>query len=109
MKKIYSLFCYSNCYFRSSHLVCYPLKQLAVVKDMGEKTTIDRNVIDKTAGSGLFQIRTIFLLCLVSCIGGSVVLCSVFLLYTPPHRCTVPEVDWINGTPPATIFTVSSK
>jgi len=67
------------------------------------------NVLNKSAGSGKFQTRTSCLLGLINCIAGANVLASIFTLHTPPHRCTIPEMDWTDGTPSNMAFTVSNK
>ena len=53
--------------------------------------------LKKVGNFGFFQKRALFALLSVACCCNSiVVLCSVFVVYTPPHRCFIPELDGRN-------------
>ena len=53
--------------------------------------------IKKTDGAGIFQKRLAFILIFVSIPSGLQIMLTVFLTYTPPHRCKLPvEQDIIN-------------
>jgi len=53
---------------------------------MGKHSTL----MEETKGTGLFQKRLAFVLILTSIPAGLQVVLTVFLVYTPPHRCMLP-------------------
>uniref|UniRef100_F6Y4W3 Major facilitator superfamily (MFS) profile domain-containing protein n=1 Tax=Ciona intestinalis TaxID=7719 RepID=F6Y4W3_CIOIN len=49
--------------------------------------------LKKVLGHGLFQKRIAYLLLLGALIGTAMLFGSVFVMFTPPHRCYLPEID----------------
>ena len=52
------------------------------------------DLMKKVGTFGLFQKRTLWVAYLMSILTGpTVMLCNVFMVYTPAHRCYIPSID----------------
>uniref|UniRef100_H2Z721 Major facilitator superfamily (MFS) profile domain-containing protein n=1 Tax=Ciona savignyi TaxID=51511 RepID=H2Z721_CIOSA len=56
------------------------------------------DLLNFATGFGRFQKRLVFLLVLSAFSHGFHLLITVFITYTPRHRCFIPEVDGVNAT-----------
>ncbi|CAK8688514.1 unnamed protein product [Clavelina lepadiformis] len=56
------------------------------------------NLLAPLAKFGSFQTRVVIVAYLTAIVAGSNIWMTVFVVYTPPHRCYIPELDYCNNT-----------
>jgi len=54
--------------------------------------------LNKAGSFGKFQIQTLIAIYSISfCCNGIAILCSLFVVYSPPHRCYIPFIDGLHN------------